>query len=63
MTHVSHSMTMSNISVATGPVTNTFDVGLFGTKGTIICYNGLGHMTKNMVAMPVGSKTVLNILF
>ena len=55
--------TFSNIfsSETTGPIETKFHVEPPWDRGTKVCSNGLGHMTK-MAAMPIYGKNLKNIL-
>ena len=53
----SHSITISDISKATGPIVTDFYIEWPWAEGKKVCSNSLGHMTK-MAVMPFHGKNL-----
>ena len=53
----SHSITISDLSKATGPIVTNFYIERPWAEGRKVCSNSPGHMTK-MAAMPIHGKNL-----
>ena len=61
LTQGSHSITISVISKATGPIVTNFYIERPWAEGRKVCSNSPGHMT-NMAAMPIHGKSLYKSL-